>query len=600
MNFELKKDECRLQLRAVLPGEVRQIEVHMISNRNRNVSTLSEVSPHAPQPHKLKDVPFIPNSQLLGACQTRELWFPVVDVALEDGMEAVAVFQNRDSVYCVNGMRYREIKPHGERIVIPAAQLEYWENSILIEPASPLESFYLRRRFATPSSQFSHTFKLLSPDWTGSVAVYAVTPDGPALLSTLTVAEKFAPAPGAAPAGLNREALLNSLKGSIDFTLRSQNNNPNSPFRGGLYLFYDLDASVYRTPHWIWSWGPSIRLLLDAAELPECAAGFGCERLVRVASAIGETALRFQIDDTQHPADGLVTSRWKPNSSHPYGYYENINSSDANFLAGWGWVPLYEKTGREEFLRAAVKLAEGTDRLMNAYTIIPQDYLPDLIAWNHLALPWTIHTLNESGFGVEGFAELYRVTGDERFRAMGEKYIEQHLAYFQRQDGLWERLWYRLENRALPCDFGTRGQAWPMEGILAAYRLSRNPKYLKIAEQMAGHFLKWQHPEGCWAFIFNRPFDEVGADEKGTPIWSYLLYQLYGYTQNPSHLEAARRALRWCVQNQYPGPDPEAAGGLVGCNPHSGVVYRPWFHTCCSYTSAFLGLAVLEELKLAK
>jgi hypothetical protein len=549
---------------------------------------------------QLKNVPFIPNSQSLGASQSRDIWFPVVDVKLEAGLEAVAIFQNRNAVYCVNGMRFRELKPHGGQIEIHPEQLEYWENSILIEPSSQLETFYLRRRFSVQTPEFNHVFTLLSNDWTGTVSIFGIQPAGLELLSTLSVDEKYTAVPKSHPAGLTRETLLDSLKASVNFTLRCQNTNPNSPFQGGLYLFYDLDAGVYRTPHWIWNWGPSIRLLLDAAQIPECSSRFGRELLVKTAASIGATSLRYQIDDVSHPANGLVTSRWKPHSRHPYGYYENINSSDANFLAGWGWTALYEATGRVEFLQSAIKLAENTDRLMTQYDIIPQDYLPDLGLWSDLSLKWTVHTLNESGFGVEGFAELFRVTGEERFRIMGQKYIEQHLTCFQREDGLWERLWNRLENRALPCDYGTRGQAWPMEGILAAYRLSHDRKYLRIAEQMAGHFLKWQYPEGCWAFIFNRPLNEVGADEKGTPIWSYLLYQLYRHTQNPGYLKAARQALHWCVQNQYQSPDPEAVGGLVGCNPHSGVVYRPWFHTCCSYTSAFLGLATLEEIKLAK
>ena len=62
--------------------------------------------------------------------------------------------------------------------------------------------------------------------------------------------------------------------------------------------------------------------------------------------------------------------------------------------------------------------------------------------------------------------------------------------------------------------------------------------------------------------------------------------------------EAARRALEWCLNNQYAGPDGDAHGGLVGVSPQSAVGYRPWFRVSCTYASGFFGLAALEELKL--
>jgi hypothetical protein len=64
-------------------------------------------------------------------------------------------------------------------------------------------------------------------------------------------------------------------------------------------------------------------------------------------------------------------------------------------------------------------------------------------------------------------------------------------------------------------------------------------------------------------------------------------------------LAAARKALQWLIDNQYIGPDPDGFGSVIGCSPHSGVVYRNWFNLSCTYTSGFFGLAALEELKLA-
>ena len=117
---------------------------------------------------------------------------------------------------------------------------------------------------------------------------------------------------------------------------------------------------------------------------------------------------------------------------------------------------------------------------------------------------------------------------------------------------------------------------------------------------MAEHLLKAQTKDGYWAFRFDQPSEAVGISEKGTALWSLLFYRLHAATKDPRHLEAARRALRWCIEQQYSGGDMEAHGSLVGVSPHSAVGYRPWFRVACAYTSGFFGLAVLEELKLTR
>lgn len=86
--------------------------------------------------------------------------------------------------------------------------------------------------------------------------------------------------------------------------------------------------------------------------------------------------------------------------------------------------------------------------------------------------------------------------------------------------------------------------------------------------------------------------------EKGTSLWSYLFYRLYKYTDNPEYLVVARKALTWCLDNQYDGHDPLAHGGLVGITRQSAIGYRSWFPMQCLYASGFFGLAVLEELTI--
>ena len=80
----------------------------------------------------------------------------------------------------------------------------------------------------------------------------------------------------------------------------------------------------------------------------------------------------------------------------------------------------------------------------------------------------------------------------------------------------------------------------------------------------------------------------MGIGEEGTARWSLLLYVTHTAAHDKQYLAPARRALGWCLDNQYAGPDPQARGSLPGSNPS------------CAYASGFFGLTVLEELKLVQ
>jgi hypothetical protein len=229
---------------------------------------------------------------------------------------------------------------------------------------------------------------------------------------------------------------------------------------------------------------------------------------------------------------------------------------------------------------------------MQEFPIPPQNYWPDLGKWDD-------RVIDEAGFGVELFTGMFRVAGDPRMRALGRGYMDQHLAALGRPDGLWDRVHFLDGRPNRPVVNMTRGLGWPMEGLLAAHRLMpEDGRYLELAKKMAGHLLAAQHPEGFWAHRFDQPAEVWGVGMKGTALWCWLFYELHRHTGDPQHLAAARRALGWLLDRQDFGPDPRARGGLVAVSPHSAVGIRPWFRVTSTYGTAFLGLALLEELRL--
>lgn len=572
-----QREGRNLELVATLSADVTEVELRILSTRNQSVPKHTDVSPLAPKAATPR------------RAEANETWFPVVDVQLTEGIEGMARFEPAAGFYAINGWVQREKKLVEPRVTIPGRQLELWENALWLEPAaSQLREFYLRQRLPVRAGALRHTLRLLSDDWSGVLSLHAV--DNGAELARLEVAPvepKTRPIADQA-AGLRRERLLASLAATVEFTVRAHHRNPGSPFDGGLFQFYDLDARTYRSVHWIWGYAPSVKLLLDAARIPEVAARFGPGELVRIANEIGLMTLRFS---ERSAIDMLVTSRWERRPELPLGFAEALTPADGLFIAGLAWIPLYEATGDERYLAATKRLAVSIERLCRQEDIVPQNYWPATRTWSDF-------TIDESGFGTEGWAELYRVTGDARYREQGTKYMRQIVAKLERPDGLWDRSYVKSTGKSLPTQRMTRGMGWAMEGLLAMHRLDPAGGWLERAKKMGDSLIAAQLPDGSWSFNFDQPASVVGISEKGTALWSLLFYRTHAGSKEARHLAAARRALEWCVNHQYAGPDPDAHGGLVGVSPHSAVGYRPWFRVACTYASGFFGLAAIEELKL--
>ena len=566
-----------------VPLETKDVELRVRSARNRPISKITDISPNHPAPQTV-----LPSPK-----PDKEVWYPVVDAQLNAGLTAVLRWQTAPRLVAVNHHFHGQTEVGQREMRVDATMLESWENNVYCEPAVALEDFYLSAKVPVVDGCLRYAVLPLCQEWAGSIAIVDAKTG-----QEIEVARCKPKSTGVSPAGepplamLSRESVERSLLDSVNYILRAQNRNPTSPTFGGLHLFYDLDARTYRSSYWIWGAGPAVSALLEAGRIPAIAKNFALNHLAATADQIGRSSLGLRIMDPSHPAYGIPISRWRRAIELPFGFEQCAAPSDANFLSGWAWLPLYRETGNPEYLKAAELLAASTARLMKDYELVPQDYYVDRHEWSE-------HTIDESGFGVEGLGELYAVTGDRRYQQQADAYMKQHLAKLSRADGLWERGWNR-KTGVMPTIRMTRGLGWAMEGLLAANQAVPEGGYLGHARRLAEPMMKWQRPDGSWVFIADQSVEKVGISEKGTALWSLLFYKLYHVTGEASHLAAARKALSWCIANQYRGPDLEARGGIVGVTEHSavGAGHRAFFRVTCAYTSGFAALAAVEELKI--
>ena len=580
-------DGSGITFHANLNPKVQDVKIQIRSDRNTRITKITDISTEHPEPQTVLPNP-IPNKQI---------WYPVVDIVRNPGMKGHITLDSIATVSAWNQHFYKKSEPNKKKLNFEADRLEDWENSLYIEPrARRIKDFYIQQIVQPLNGSLNYHFTPLSEDWKGTITVhYKENGVSKTIKHKINWSTKTIVRPELTNSSLTQKNLKLALSKSIDYLLRSQNNNPSSLTYGSLNLFYDLDAQSYRSNHWIWGSGPVVKVLLNARKIAELPISTSKAGLLSAAEKIGQSAINSRIMDVAHPMFGVPLSRWRRDIILPdFGYQQCYSTSDANFFSGWAWIPLYTETGNKKYLDAAKLLAETTDRLMTQYGLIPQDYYVDEQKFSE-------HTIDESGFGSEGIANLYAITKDPKYFKMTEQYIQEHLKKLSRPDGLWERGWHQ-KTGVQPTIKMTRGLGWAMEGLLAAHRNNPKGPYLDLAKKMADRMYTWQKPDGHWTFITDEPLEKVGISEKGTALWSYLLYQLYAASGEKKYVDMARKSLTWCMKNQYQGSDRQAYGGIVGKTIHSavGAAFRPWFPITCAYTSAFFSLAIMEELKLTK
>ena len=175
-----------LRVTGVIPENIHEVEIRLFSTRNNVISKMTDVSPANPNAN---------DEARRNQGSARDVWYPVVDVELEPGMEGVASFNVKgEAETIVNGPYFRNRQPVTPEMVIPANKLEYWENSVFVEPLTAhLRGFYLRQRLPIITQQLDHCFNLLSEQWGGKIALYAVAPQGLRELSKAEIIQEEMP-----------------------------------------------------------------------------------------------------------------------------------------------------------------------------------------------------------------------------------------------------------------------------------------------------------------------------------------------------------------------------------------------------------------------
>lgn len=483
-----------------------------------------------------------------------------------------------------------EIRP---RVIVPVAKLPSGENSLLINAAeSPLPQVYYRRLLTPNPAAGGQSFTVSVTAREARLELWRVpeNEDARAIarLDVSRAASPVAPRPQidvARATWSDREHLFTALQGVAQNLLRARVADTRPRFSGGFNLVYDAEHEAWRVPHWVWSWGPSITFLQDVAKKLPADRPAPRAAYREAALAAGLRSLEWVQADPDHPAHGVVAVRWAFSPDTPRGSVEYFSTADSLFLAGWGWMPLYEATGHAPFLSFTRGLEAAAVRLMDAYPVVPQDWVTERDRW-------TPHTLDESIFGMIGFTALHAATGDPAVQANGVRFIESHLEHMSQPKGFLDRGWDRATGNAF-WDADVKGHLWVLLGYLDAYRLNGDKRYLELARALGNEIAAAQGDDGAWTDAFHPPADGDRINDRAIAMGAWMFYELYRLGGDDAHLATARRALTWCLRHQDFGDNPDLFGAIPNETPMAHLAPR---QMTILYTTQFFGLALLAEL----
>jgi uncharacterized protein YyaL (SSP411 family) len=260
----------------------------------------------------------------------------------------------------------------------------------------------------------------------------------------------------------------------------------------------------------------------------------------------------------------------------------------------WALLPLYELTGEKRYYDAAELALRWVKN-----SIYPGDFVP--LDYNLQEGKWGDYTIIDTAFLPEGLEAFDRLTGTANFRGDIKYFMDRFIEQFRLDTGFYGQN-YTPASGATRTIF-SRGEGWAIEGLLASYRSTQEPLYLKEALRLARLMMDQQNDDGSWSFFqgydgWPDPADKAGTGicEKGTPVLAYFFLAVYELDHSQTcFLESADKALAWCEANMSQDSG-LGYGGIKARSLNSGITGLPFLTTATGYANAFYILAKIKRM----
>jgi unsaturated chondroitin disaccharide hydrolase len=227
-------------------------------------------------------------------------------------------------------------------------------------------------------------------------------------------------------------------------------------------------------------------------------------------------------------------------------------------------------------------------------------------SWDHSRDKWVYPVIIDNMMNLELLFEATKLTGDSSFYKIAVTHANTTMKNHFRPDFStyhvidYDTITGQVTKKNTHQGFShesawARGQAWGLYGYTLCYRYTKNPAYLKLAENIAGFILNNPNlpSDKVPYWDFNDPgIPNVPRDVSAAAIIASALYELSGYSKNGSSYHKTADQILNSLTDNYRAPEGTSHGFILlhstGNKPGNSEVDVPINYADYYYLEAML------------
>ncbi|MCF3111820.1 glycoside hydrolase family 88 protein [Niabella sp. CC-SYL272] len=200
-----------------------------------------------------------------------------------------------------------------------------------------------------------------------------------------------------------------------------------------------------------------------------------------------------------------------------------------------------------------------------------------LRSWDHSKNKWDFPVIIDNMMNLELLFEAWKLTGDRHLYQVAVGHADQTMKNHFRPDYSsyhvvdYDTVTGKINKKTTHQGYANesawaRGQSWGLYGYTICYRETKDAKYLKMAENIAGFIL--HHPnlpkDGVPYWDFNAPgIPDEPRDASAAAVIASALYELSTYSKHAKTYRAAANRILSSLTKTYRAPIGTASGFLL-------------------------------------
>ncbi|MBZ4190619.1 glycoside hydrolase family 88 protein [Niabella beijingensis] len=200
-----------------------------------------------------------------------------------------------------------------------------------------------------------------------------------------------------------------------------------------------------------------------------------------------------------------------------------------------------------------------------------------LRSWDHSKNKWDFPVIIDNMMNLELLFEAWKLTGDQSLYKIAVSHADQTMKNHFRPDYSsyhvvdYDTVTGKINKKTTHQGYAnesawSRGQSWGLYGYTMCYRETKDAKYLKMAEHIAGFILSHPHlpKDGVPYWDFNAPgIPDEPRDASAAAVIASALYELSTYSKNAKRYRAAADQIVGSLTKNYRAPIGTASGFLL-------------------------------------